>query len=146
LAKKKYHCYSCDKESNRWKDFEDCISKNHEILEVLNDEINDTRSESKKLYDLANTLIEKLVIDDSNQTKVYAVVVINGQTQCLDLASSRAIHWLSYELRKLDLEQIRGDDFFKNILHAMISDAQIGNSSREKIYHRVCQKNRRNLL
>ena len=140
MAKKKYHCYSCDKESPRWKDFNDCTSKNHEVLEILNDETKDSRSESKKLYDFANTLIEKLVIDDSNQTRVYAVVIINDQPQCLDLASSKAIHWLSYELRKLDLEQIRGDDFFKNILHAIISDAQMGNSFREKIYHRICQK------
>ena len=138
---KKYHCYSCDIESTKWKDFEHCNSNKHEVLEVLNDaEQKDTRSESKKLYDLAYSMIEKLVIDDSNQNKVYAVIEINGQTQCLDLASSRAIHWLSFEFRKLDFENIRGDEFFKNILHAIISDAQMNNSLREKIYHRIAQK------
>ncbi len=97
----------------------------------------DSRKDSKKLYDFAKSKTLKLVISENNSNEVYAVVKINNHAETLNLVSKRATHWLSNEYRKIDLDEIHSDDFYKNVLHAIISDAQMNGTPREKIYNRV---------
>lgn len=142
--KKKWHCYSCNRDSTNWNDFKDCIEKKHEVLQVLlgkEHESKDNRTDSKKLYDVALGLADKIVVDESNRNKVYAVIENNGHTETFDLASTKAKNWLSYESRKLDSDQIHSEDFYKNVLHAITSDAIMNGTLREKIYRRVAQLN-----
>lgn len=98
---------------------------------------NDSANESQDLYQFATSKIKRLVISQNNSREVYAVIEINGHIETVELSSARAIQWLNHTYRNCQSPKIRGEDFFKNILTAIISDAQMNNVSKEKVYNRI---------
>lgn len=98
---------------------------------------NDNANESQDLYQFATSKIKRLVISQNNSREVYAVIEINGHVETVELSSARAIQWLNHTYRNCQSPKIRGEDFFKNILTAIISDAQMNNAPKEKVYNRI---------
>ncbi|MGB6463231.1 MAG: bifunctional DNA primase/polymerase [Nitrosotalea sp.] len=98
---------------------------------------NDNANESQDLYQFATSKIKRLIISQNNSREVYAVIEINGHIETVELSSARAIQWLNHTYRNCQSPKIRGEDFFKNILTAIISDAQMNNASKEKVYNRI---------
>ena len=100
----------------------------------------DSRSSSKILYDFALSKIKKTRISANNSDEVYSVVMINDHIEVLNIASLRAKQWLSYEYSKnIDPDEIHSDDFFKNVLNSIISQAQMNGTEKAKVYNRIAQ-------
>lgn len=93
--------------------------------------------ESDRAYKLSTSKIKKLVVSQNNSKEVYAVVEINGHNETFELSSKRASHWLNCICRSNQIGKIHGDEYFKNIQNAIIAQAQINNTQREKVYSRI---------
>ncbi|KFM21485.1 DNA primase protein [Marine Group I thaumarchaeote SCGC AAA799-B03] len=93
---------------------------------------------SSELFDLANSQIKKIVISQNNSSEVYAIIENNDHLETLNLSSRRAIHWLNNISHKQNTtSKIHSDDFYKNILNAIISKAQMEETCKEKVYSRT---------
>lgn len=102
----------------------------------------DERSELKKLFDIALIRIKKIVISENNQNEVYAIIENNSHVETLNLNTQRARYWLNdLYRREVNINDIHSDDFYKSVLHALISKAQMDGTERSKIYNRVAQSN-----
>jgi len=104
-------------------------------------ESKDTRQDSKKLFDFADGHIVKTVISTYDSSKVYGLIFVNNHFETLDLNSSRAIQWLSNEYHQVDTDVIHPQDFFKNVLFALTSHAQMNSTVKQKVHTRVAQTN-----
>ncbi|MDE1766372.1 MAG: bifunctional DNA primase/polymerase [Thaumarchaeota archaeon] len=99
-------------------------------------------AESTTLYDFAMSKIKKLVISQNNSNEVYAIIENNGHTETLNLSSKRAIQWLNYNYHNENKSaNIRGEEFYKNVLTAIISHAQMNGTKRENINTRLSLQN-----
>lgn len=116
--------------------FEDDKSKKQE-----DNEQNDKQSDSKKAYDFALSQINKFAIAENDTSKVYGLVNLDNHYENLELSSLRAIQWLSHSFHKIDNFVIHTPDFFKNILQAIVSDAQMNGTTKENVYTRIAQLN-----
>jgi len=150
-----YQCPECDKEGKTPEDVQNagCNCKiepwsmtdpedHDETKQKKSDKTNpkDERTSSKILFDFVKSKIIKTVISENNSDEVYAVVLINNHHEILNLASTRARHWLRYEYsRNIDENEIHSDDFFKNVLNSIISQAQMNGTVKEKIHNRIAQ-------
>jgi len=100
----------------------------------------DVRTASKILYDHAQTKILKIVISQNNTEEVYAIIQNNKHVETINLASTRARHWLNNEHTKFgDSNELHTDDFYKTVTNTIISKAQMDRTRKEKIYNRVAQ-------
>jgi len=100
----------------------------------------DERTASKKLYDFAQTKIKKIVISQNNTEEVYAIIQNNKHIETINLASTRARHWLNNEHTKFgNSNELHTDDFYKTVTNTIISKAQMDGTKKEKIYNRVAQ-------
>ena len=78
-------------------------------------------TDSKILYDHAQTKILKTVVSQNNSEEVYAIVRINNHIETINLSSTRAKHWLNNEYTKFaDSNELHSDDFYKTILNTII--------------------------
>jgi len=102
-------------------------------------EIKDERHDSKKLFDFADSRICKTVISTYDRNKVFSLVELYNHFETLDLDSTRAIQWLSHEYHKVDSNVIHNQDFFKNTLHALVSQAQMNGTINEAVHTRIAQ-------
>lgn len=148
-------CESCDKEIKTKKELDECKKLHHEVIDYLDPEDHkpkkkknkkqtelskDERTASKILYDHAQTKILRIVVSQNNSEEVYAIVRINNHIETINLSSTRAKHWLNNEHTKFaDSNELHSDDFYKTILTAIISKAQMDETNKQKIYNRVAQ-------
>lgn len=102
--------------------------------------VQDERNDSKKLYDFALSKIKKLIISENNQNDVYAVIEINSHIETLHLATNRAKYWMNVLYsNEVNTQEIRSDEFYKGVLNAIISMAQMKETLRSKVYNRIAQ-------
>ena len=99
----------------------------------------DQRLDSKKLFDFANGHILKTVISEYDTSKVFGLVEVNRHSETLDLNSNRAVQWLSHSYQHVDSNVIHAQDFFKNVLHALISSSQMNGTLKQKVHIRIAQ-------
>jgi len=100
----------------------------------------DNRSEQKKLHDFVLTRINKLVISENNSDEVFAIIQNNNHIETINLASTRAIHWLTNEHTQFgDSNKLHSSDFYKAILNTIISKASMNGTQKTVIYNRVAQ-------
>jgi len=139
-----YKCSECDTEGNSIEELrsQGCTSPESEIDFFPNEtkHYEDKRSEAKKLYDHALTKIDRLVISENNSNEVYAVVrKIKGVDTYL-VTSRRFRDWLFNEYEKfINPDEIKSDDFFKNVASSIFSHAKMNGIETSKIYTRVSQ-------
>ncbi len=145
-------CVTCgsdvqDNEDEEWhKDVGHKIIPKKEVLFdddnrlYSNDATEDSRHESKKLYDIARSKIKRLVISQTNTDEVYAIIDNDGIIEAINLVSSRAIYWLNnLYIISVNTNRIRSNDFFKSVANAIIAYAQMNKTSKAKIYNRIAQ-------
>jgi len=98
----------------------------------------DNRSQSRILFDFAQSKIIKLYIEDNNKDEVYALVPINHHTELLNLSSMRAIQWLTNQYSQIiDTDELYGEDFYKKVIHTIKSQCQMNDTQQTKIYRRI---------
>lgn len=108
--------------------------KNKKQTELLKDE----RKASKILYDHAQTKILKIAVSQNNIEEVYAIVRTNNHIETINLSVARAKYWLSNEHAKFpDYNELHSDEFYKTILNAIISKAQMNETNKQTIYNRI---------
>jgi hypothetical protein len=111
----------------------------HMIFDSAKNYSHDIKEDSSsKLFELANSQIKKITVSQNNSNEVYAIIENNGNLETLNLSSRRAIHWLNNTNHKQNITpKIHSDDFYKNILNAIISKAQMEETCKEKVYSRT---------
>ena len=125
----------------------DCLAKNHELIEMLDDNdveeqaIKKKQNHKKDLLDYAVSNIIKHVTSDSNSDEVYAIVQINDHKETINLNSKKARQWLSHLNTIKFPGQIKGDEFYKNLLNSIIGETIFNNINKSKIFQRIAQVN-----
>jgi len=100
----------------------------------------DSRSEQKKLYDFAFTIIDKLIVSENNSDEVFAIVRNNDHIETINISYTRAIHCLTHEHMHFgDSDELHSSDYYKTILNTIISKASMNETNKEIIYNRVAQ-------
>ena len=98
----------------------------------------DEKGDDAKLYELALSRIEKMIISKNNSHEVYAVVKIDDHYESVNLGGSRSMYWLNHLLSsEIKSNKIHSSEFYKNILTAISSKAQMESISKEYVYNRI---------
>ena len=109
-----------------------------EAIEVK--EKKDSRSTSKKIFDFAETKIEKIVISASNSDDVYALIKVNSHIETTNLGSRRSRHWLrSSYADSFISDEMPSDETYKNVLEQIIAKAQMNGTGKSNVYTRIAQ-------
>jgi hypothetical protein len=120
----------------------DTMLKINELEKLAGKEITSWDDEEKgddaKLYELALSRIEKMIISKNNSHEVYAVVKIEDHFESVNLGGSRSMYWLNHLLSsEIKSNKIHSSDFYRNILTAISSKAQMESISKEYVYNRI---------
>ena len=142
-----WQCTFDDTQYKSKEDAKDCLAKNHELIEMLDDDdveeqaIKKKQNHKKDLLDYAVSNIIKHVTSDSNSDEVYAIVQINDHKETINLNSKKARQWLSHLNTIKFPGQIKGDEFYKNLLNSIIGETIFNNINKSKIFQRIAQVN-----
>lgn len=142
-----WQCTFDDTQYKSKEDAKDCLAKNHELIEMLdNDDVEEQaikkkQNHKKDLLDYAVSNIIKHVTSDSNSDEVYAIVQINDHKETINLNSKKARQWLSHLNTIRFPGQIKGDEFYKNLLNSIIGETIFNNINKSKIFQRIAQVN-----
>lgn len=99
------------------------------------------KTEKKKLYELALTKIEKIIISKGNKHEVYAIVKIDEHYEPILIGGSRSIYWLNDLIQKnMNTNTINSKSFFEDILDTITAKAQIENIDEDYTYNRIAYK------
>lgn len=120
--------------------FPDKVDEKKTIRTQTHSKGKDKRSEQKKLHDFALTRIDRLVVSANNSDEVFAIVKNNDHIETINLASTKAIHWLTNEHNVFgNSDTLHATDYYKTILNTIISRASMSGADRKIIYNRVAQ-------
>lgn len=142
-----WQCTFDDTQYKSKEDAKDCLAKNHELIEMLdNDDVEEQaikkkQNHKKDLLDYAASNIIKHVTSDSNSDEVYAIIQINDHKETINLNSKKARQWLSHLNTIKFPGQIKGDEFYKNLLNSIIGETIFNNINKSKIFQRIAQVN-----
>jgi hypothetical protein len=143
-----YFCEESDYKAETIKEIRKLGCRCHEPLyypdekdvKIQNNIDEDGRTEQKKLYDFALTRIIKLVISENNSDEVFAIVQNNDHIETINLSTTRAIHWLTNEHAQFgNSDKLYSPDFYKTILHGIISKTTMNETQKVPIYNRIAQ-------
>jgi len=139
-----HKCSECDKEGNSIQELREqgCTSPESEI-DFFPDETEDSedkRSDAKKLFDHALTKIDRLVISENNSNEVYAVVKKTNGVDTFQINSRGFQDWLWSEYtRNINSDDIKTDNFFKNVTSSIFSHAKMNGAETAPVYIRIAQ-------
>ena len=103
-----------------------------------NKQENRDENSSEGLLEFAKSQIRKIVISQNNSNEVYAVIEIEDHLETLNLSSKRAIYWLNNACHIHDNSgKVHSEDFYKNVLNAIIAKAQMNKTCKEKVHNRT---------
>lgn len=102
---------------------------------------NEEKTTSDKLLDIIHVDIIKKVIDNSDNNKVYGLIIINGHYESILLSSNRARKWLQYRYYQINHKTCSSEQC-KDILQIASSEVIFNHSSKKEIIHnRIAMSN-----
>lgn len=107
----------------------------------VDDDPEDEQTITEELLSIANRDIIKKVIDNSDNNKVYGLIIINNHHETILLSSTRAREWLQYRYYQNSFK-LCSQDQCKEALQIAASEIKFdAKSKKEIIYNRVAMVN-----